>query len=389
MAALAQQEPQLDAAGAEEVIDAIAAATGRSFLLLACLALSPALPAQTPQDAPNPQALLAQLRAADLTLAAATTASEPLRIQSTSIRLQASDLLRAAFLARLDKHTKAVDKLAKDVERASATVLKRVDQQAEARVEELRVLQRTVTRRQDLSKEMIVRELDPGVDELRAILLPTPEQVLAADSQIAGARTERQQERRELAAWFALYVAMLDGFDINPDAQKHLEKTPPPDAPLPPQRLDAEFEEWLLLGLPLSARDRRTVQENALLRGKIDREEYAGTRALNVLRYLLGLPMVRIDLKLGDAARDHSRDMVKLGFFDHTSPVPGKGTFGERAGRFGTSASSENIAAGQETGPGAITAWWHSPGHHRNMLGNHGRTGLGRDAATWTQLFGG
>ncbi|MFN7590661.1 MAG: hypothetical protein ACK5UQ_19445, partial [Planctomycetota bacterium] len=165
------------------MIDAIAAATGRSFLLLACLALSPALPAQTPQDAPNPQALLAQLRAADLTLAAATTASEPLRIQSTSIRLQASDLLRAAFLTRLDKHTKAVDKLAKDVERASATVLKRVDQQAEARVEELRVLQRTVTRRQDLSKEMIVRELDPGVDELRAILLPTPEQVLAADPQ--------------------------------------------------------------------------------------------------------------------------------------------------------------------------------------------------------------
>lgn len=389
MAALAQQEPQLDAAGAEKVIDAIAAAKGRSFLLLACLALSPALPARTPQDAPNPQALLAQLRAADLTLAAATTASEPLRFQSTSIRLQASDLLRAAFLARIDKHGKAVDKLAKDVERAGATVLKRVDKQAEARVEELRVLQRAVTRRQDLSKEMIVRELDPALDELRNLLLPTAAQVLAADAQIATALAERKQERRELVDWFALYVAMLDGFDINPDAQKHLEKTPPPDAPPAPEQLDAEFEEWLLLGLPLSARDRRTLQENALLRGKIDREEYAGTRALNMLRYVLGLPMLRIDLKLGDAARDHSRDMVALGFFDHTSPVPGKRTFGERASKFGTSASSENIAAGQATGPGAITAWWHSPGHHRNMLGNHGRTGLGRDAATWTQLFGG
>lgn len=389
MAALAQQEPQLDAAGAEEVSDAIAAATGRSFLLLACLALSSAVPAQAPQDAPNPQALLAQLRAPELTVAAATAASEPLRFQSTSIRLQASDLLRAAFLARLDKHSKAVDKLAKDVERASATVLKRVDKPAEVRVEELRTLQRAVTRRQDLSKEMIVRELDPALDELRNLLLPTTAQVLAADAQIATNLAERKQERRELAEWFALYVAMLDGFDINPDAQKHLEKTPPPDGPQAPEQLDAEFEEWLLLGLPLSARDRRTVQENALLRGKIDREEYAGTRALNVLRYLLGLPMVRIDLKLGDAARDHSRDMVKLGFFDHTSPVPGKRTFGERAGKFGTSASAENIAAGQETGPGAITAWWHSPGHHRNMLGNHGRTGLGRDAATWTQLFGG
>lgn len=353
------------------------------------LLLSLALPAQEPQEPPNPQALLAQLRATDLTVAAATSASTPLRFQSTSIRLQASDLLRAAFLLRLDKHGKACDKLAKDVERASATVLKRVDKRAEVRVEELRTLQRGVTRRQDLSKEMIVRELDPALDELRGLLLPTTEQVLAADAQIAAALAERKAERRELAEWFALYVAMLDGFDINPDAQKHLEKFPPPDAPAAPEQLDAEFEEWLVLGLPLSARDRRTVQENALLRGKLDREEYAGTRALNVLRYVLGLPMLRIDLKLGDAARDHSRDMVKLGFFDHTSPVPGKRTFGDRAGKFGASASSENIAAGHDTGPGAITGWWHSPGHHRNMLGNHGRTGLGRDAATWTQLFGG
>lgn len=376
------------------MIDATAAAMRRSFNSpalprLAPLLLALALPAQPPQDAPNPQALLAQLRGPDLTVAAATAASEPLRIQSTSIRLQASDLLRAAFLARFDKHSKACDQLAKDVERASATVLKRVDKHAEARVEELRTLQRAVTRRQDLSKEMIVRELDPALDELRGLLLPTPAQLLATDPQIATALAERKQERRELAEWFALYVAMLDGFDINPDAQKHLEKFPPPDAPPAPEQLDAEFEEWLVLGLPLSARDRRTVQENALLRGKIDREEYAGTRALNVLRYLLGLSMVRIDLKLGDCARDHSRDMVNLGFFDHTSPVAGKRTFGDRAGKFGTSASSENIAAGQETGPGAITAWWHSPGHHRNMLGNHGRTGLGRDMATWTQLFGG
>ena len=40
--------------------------------------------------------------------------------------------------------------------------------------------------------------------------------------------------------------------------------------------------------------------------------------------------------------------------------------------------SPENIAAGQDTGEGAIHAWWHSPGHHKNMLGGHGRVGLGR-----------
>ena len=60
-----------------------------------------------------------------------------------------------------------------------------------------------------------------------------------------------------------------------------------------------------------------------------------------------------------------------------------------RASRAGTSASSENIAQGHPTGESAVHGWWHSPGHHKNMLGGHARTGLGRHEQTWTQLFGG
>ncbi|MFI5378131.1 MAG: CAP domain-containing protein [Tepidisphaerales bacterium] len=54
----------------------------------------------------------------------------------------------------------------------------------------------------------------------------------------------------------------------------------------------------------------------------------------------------------------------------------------------GTSASAENIASGTGTGEGAIRMWWHSPGHHKNMLARQHRTGLGRSGNHWTQMFG-
>ena len=102
-----------------------------------------------------------------------------------------------------------------------------------------------------------------------------------------------------------------------------------------------------------------------------------------------GLATLRIDAKLGNAARDHSVDMRTQNFFSHDSPVDGKRTPWDRAARAGTSAGAENIAAGHDTGKSAIRGWWYSPGHHKNMLGNHARTGLGRSEGLWTQLFGG
>ena len=95
-----------------------------------------------------------------------------------------------------------------------------------------------------------------------------------------------------------------------------------------------------------------------------------------------------IDPDLTGAARDHSADMESLKFFAHESPVPGKKTPGDRAQRFGTSYSGENIAMGTIDGTAANQMWWHSPGHHKNMLGSHGRVGVGRSGVYWTELFG-
>lgn len=368
----------------------------KAAALIAWLGPVPAASAQEPTPAPaaatpvDPGPLLARLRKSDLPLADARLAAAELRRLGTVVRLQASDLLRDRFLARTQQHDKELERLGRAAERAAATVQKqRLGKDGAARVETLRTTAQGVSRRQDLGKDRIVRELDPIVAELQGLLLPTLDQVLAVEPELGPGLDRLRAARTELADWHALYAAMLEGFDLHPDVQRHLEKNPVPDPPPTPETVATTAAEWLLLGLPLSPRDRRTVQENALLRPAMDAEEFSGTRALNTLRYLLGLSMVRIDPKLGDAARDHSDDMVRLSFFDHSSPVPGKRSFADRASRFGTSASSENIATGHDTGESAIRGWWYSPGHHRNMLGNHVRTGLGRSGTMWTQLFGG
>jgi uncharacterized protein YkwD len=121
----------------------------------------------------------------------------------------------------------------------------------------------------------------------------------------------------------------------------------------------------------------------------MDPAEGRGILVLNVLRAQLGIGALTIDPKLCAAAQGHSKDMVEKGFFAHESPVPGKTTPWERAKLAGTTASGENIYAGSPRGEDAIEAWWHSPGHHTNMMGGHKRVGIGRYQNTWTQMFGG
>jgi uncharacterized protein YkwD len=107
------------------------------------------------------------------------------------------------------------------------------------------------------------------------------------------------------------------------------------------------------------------------------------------MRNLLGLNALAIDLALCEAARDHAKDMERLKFFSHESPVAGKKTFSERAARFGTTASAENICFGYHDGTAAQRAWFHSPGHHRNMLApNRARIGVGRSGVYYTEMFG-
>ena len=357
-----------------------------TFLLGAAPAQQPAAPTQ---DVPS-SSLLAQLTSPQLRIAEARQIAGQLRGRTFENRIALFDALRRVHNDRRQACAAAAERIARQFKKAvPETQHDLIVRGGESKLETLRSDARAITNREGLTKEMIHDELDPLLAELRALVLPTTEQVLAHDPELAAATDALRRDIAELDSWFDLWLEAAHLLDDQPEGRRHVAKTPPFPQPEPPAALDAEFARARLSALPLSAHDQRVLEDNEALRARLDPAEFAGTQELNRIRIALGLPALLIDEKLGNAARDHSQDMAKLGFFDHTSPVPGKKTFGDRASRAGTSASSENIAAGQTRGEGAIQAWWYSPGHHKNMLGPHARTGLGRSDTMWTQLFGG
>ena len=106
------------------------------------------------------------------------------------------------------------------------------------------------------------------------------------------------------------------------------------------------------------------------------------------------LRALRIDNRLVLAARLHSEDMSKRGYFAHqapANPATGEGPTGpadrmmkqEYIG-FGY---SENIASSPSPTQ-AHTMWCHSSGHHRNILSGWTDLGSGVGGRNFTQNFG-
>ena len=359
--------------------------------LCAALLLAPSLACQEHAPKPKPaSSLVIQLKARRLDLDKATAVLEELKTRPTRFRIQASAALRKQFLRRQKEHEKQAAEVFASFARAAKVAQKRLlGRGGAARVDALRSEALAVTRGPGLSKAAIRQEIDPRLQELAQLLQPSFADVLRADDDLDLDLTYLRVDHTSLSQWFALYAAATAGLELHADAQKHFAKLPVPPGPGDEARIDERITAETFAGLPMSSGDQKTLAANRELRAIAPRQELLGTLELNRLRYLLGLPLVRIDVRLADAARDHSKDMATLGFFSHTSPVDGKQRFGQRAANFGTSASAENIAAGQSTGHGAIRAWWYSPGHHKNMLAGHSRTGLGQHGRMWTQMFGG
>ena len=128
---------------------------------------------------------------------------------------------------------------------------------------------------------------------------------------------------------------------------------------------------------------------NTKLANTLAPEVAAGTKAVDSVRMLCGLDPLVIDPKLCVAATGHAVDMEAHNFFAHESPLPGKKDPWDRARLAGTTATAENIYMGSASGADAVKAWFLSPGHHKNLLGDgHRRQGLGCSGTHWTQLFG-
>jgi uncharacterized protein YkwD len=123
-----------------------------------------------------------------------------------------------------------------------------------------------------------------------------------------------------------------------------------------------------------------------------DPVEQEAIRLVNTDRSARGLRTVRCDPAMTAVAREHSTDMCRRGYFDHTG-LDGRDPFDRlRDGGVRFSSAGENIAWGQRSAVEVHDAWMHSPGHRRNILdGDYGRIGVGLDRCGgdmyWTQVF--
>jgi len=228
-----------------------------------------------------------------------------------------------------------------------------------------------------LTREAIVAQADPALRRLEEIFLVDRADVLAASEPL---RAEREK-LFELGSLWERCAAYLD-------------RPTPDDGNKPEEPHDFETylrgEERLAAGLaaPMAPQARAVLVVNRRLAARLELEEARAVLASNLTRNLLGLRPLAIDPGLCAAARDHSQDMRRLGFFSHESPVEGKTTFWDRAVRFGTKANAENIYQGAHDGRAAVDAWFHSPDHHVNMLGDYTRVGVGRSGGYFTQMLG-
>jgi uncharacterized protein YkwD len=123
--------------------------------------------------------------------------------------------------------------------------------------------------------------------------------------------------------------------------------------------------------------------------GEARRGETEQAHITNEYRIMFGRHAVRVYDALVRASRGHCQDMVRLGFFSHTSKVPGKRTPYDRVVKEGMKpmGAGENIAiAGGAMG--AHNGWIGSSGHHRNILGQGWRLmGPGNAGSRWCQIF--
>jgi uncharacterized protein YkwD len=95
------------------------------------------------------------------------------------------------------------------------------------------------------------------------------------------------------------------------------------------------------------------------------RGEYSIVRAMNVVRVRSGVPPLRVGRALTRAARAHSVDMARKGYFDHGAFVQRLRSFGVRAPYLG-----ENLAYGTQplTASAIVQMWVASPPHRQNLL---------------------
>lgn len=107
---------------------------------------------------------------------------------------------------------------------------------------------------------------------------------------------------------------------------------------------------------------------------------------INQIRTEHGLPTVRLEPRLTEAAEAHSRDMARHDVLGHEGSDGS--TLEDRMARVGYAfrVVAENVAGGQKTPEQVVEAWMNSPEHRENILRPAVRQiGVGHAQAPGTQ----
>ncbi len=340
------------------------------FVCLLAMALSPfskaaGIPAESRQKASD---LFTQLKAAGDDFDARKKIVE----EMIDLGRPVTEVIYKTILAQW----KPLDQQYREAFAAQAGLLAGQKQTQETRreAEKLAAQVRALREVGNLTKEMIEEKGTPAMARLRELSKVERKEVLAASEDLQKLRAKVAGLGGEiLLCEDALVILDYEGAGYT---EKKLE----------------EFEDTAAgNAIEMDRKDRAVLVANEKIAQskEVPPAEAEGIRDLNEMRILIGLAPVALDPLLCEASRNHSGDMKEKGFFAHDSPVKGRETPWARAKEVGTSASAENIYVGNADPHEANKAWFYSPGHHKNMFGNHRRGGMGLAGSHWTQLFGG
>tara|TARA_B110000014_G_C20122594_1_gene595636 strand:+ start:1030 stop:2103 length:1074 start_codon:yes stop_codon:yes gene_type:complete len=223
-----------------------------------------------------------------------------------------------------------------------------------------------------LTKEKIIRIGDPALKRLHKIKVIEMREIFNSNSKLS-------KQRESIVALAEQRSVCIDRLVLREDEAETFGLKEISGY----EKLTAS----LALGPPLE--HLQILNLNSKINKSVPPKEAAAVRDMNQYRILIGLRPCLLDPLLCLASREHSKDMREKKFFAHKSPIPGKKNPWERAKLAGTTANAENIFKGNKEGHAANQAWWHSPGHHINMLSpNAKRVGMGVNEKHWTQMFG-
>lgn len=105
---------------------------------------------------------------------------------------------------------------------------------------------------------------------------------------------------------------------------------------------------------------------NAVQASEITR--FSVVAEMNVRRATFGLPPLREDVRLDDAADDRVTDMEDQGYWAHISPDGREPFVWMRPHGYEYHYAGENLASGFDTTEVLVDAWMESRGHRENIL---------------------